>query len=349
MKQWEKTWGPWPPSVSYSDPGALCVATDRSAVVAYSCLQDGGGEGAQDIFVAKVNTGGTSEWSRIWDTGNDEIPMDVCSDGADHLYLAGYQYDSTSAAVALVLKLDLDGNIGWTQTWRAVDSQDGVAARGICCAGTDSIYVVGDTYGEFDGQTNAGFYDSFLSKFNAAGDRLWSRIWGGPDYETANDVAMSPFGEVVAVSLTTPNPGIAWELASYTPDGSQVWTRTWGTSASWEGPRLDVFETNVFVVLDAGGEWDGQTNAGDSDFGLAKWNLDYRPELQPAGAAGSNVMLDWRGAWNCTFDVEVSTNLCDTNAWELLAGQTNLPGSEFMTCTDTNAPRLRYYRVKASE
>jgi len=356
VKQWEKRWGPWSVPTAIPQLGALCVATDRSAVVAYLCRLDAGGitnPGAQDMFVAKVNTGGTTEWTRIWDSGYADTPMDVCSDGADHLYLAGVQNDSIATfSTAVVMKLDLGGNIVWTHTWSTVDSWDGPAALGICCDGTDSIYVVGGTQGSFDGQTNAGMYDSFMSKFNAAGDRLWSRIWGGPWEEKATGVGMSPFGEVVAVSDKMIGPG-SWELASYTPEGSHVWTRTWGpiTNAgwAWPGPRLDVFGTNVFVAHGVySGEWDGQTNAGEQDFGLAKWNLDYQPELQAPGAAGSNVMLGWHGAWNCTFDVEVSTNLCNTNAWALLAGYTNLPGSEFMTATDSPPVRARFYRVKAT-
>lgn len=60
---------------------------------------------------------------------------------------------------------------------------------------TDShgnIYVAGYTDGDFDGQVNSGSQDIFLTKFDTAGTKLWSKLFGSesaPEHQLKSDLA----------------------------------------------------------------------------------------------------------------------------------------------------------------
>ena len=47
----------------------------------------------------------------------------------------------------------------------------------------EKVYIVGNSKGNIDGQTNAGPYDTILMKFDLSGTWEWTRLAGGSDSE----------------------------------------------------------------------------------------------------------------------------------------------------------------------
>ncbi len=62
---------------------------------------------------------------------------------------------------AFIRKYDSDGNEQWTRLFDTASSEDN--AHGVSANGS-GVYLVGDTEGEFRGQTQLGFTDAFLAK-----------------------------------------------------------------------------------------------------------------------------------------------------------------------------------------
>jgi hypothetical protein len=48
-----------------------------------------------------------------------------------------------------------------------------------------AIYVAGRTEGSFDGQLSSGGWDAFLTKYDANGNKAWTRLFGS----SSNDYA----------------------------------------------------------------------------------------------------------------------------------------------------------------
>ena len=48
----------------------------------------------------------------------------------------------------------------------------------ISTAADGSIYITGYTKGSFDGQTNSGIYEAFISKYSGDGTKGWTRLLG---------------------------------------------------------------------------------------------------------------------------------------------------------------------------
>lgn len=144
------------------------------------------------------------------------------------------------------------------------------SAQGIAVDDLTNIYVAGFTEGAFDGQTNAGLYDLCLTKFNAAGDRQWVRIWGSVDFDFAGAMVFEPPSSSSSSYLSLTGGG-GYRAAS-----------------------------NVYVIGYTTGAFDGQTNAGAMDICLTKMTANgartwTRIWGSPSNDYGTAVALDPAG------------------------------------------------------
>ncbi len=87
----------------------------------------------------------------------------------------------------------------WTRLVGSSDHEDG----GALTTGTDgSIYIAGETYRDLDGQTNNGYIDVFISKFNPDGTKVWTRLLGSPNQDEINDLSTGADGSIYITGFT---------------------------------------------------------------------------------------------------------------------------------------------------
>jgi hypothetical protein len=174
----------------------------------------------------------------------------------------------------------------WTRIWGSSNTYE--YGEAVARDASNNLFVAGITLGAFDGQTNAGGRDAFLTKFSPAGFRLWTRIWGSPSHEAVGGVAADAGGNLYVAGHT---PGefhgesntragkTDFFLTKWSNDGQRLWTRIWGSPSN---------ETSAGVVLNSvqwpcvAGSTDGafgtpgQTNArpGTYDFCFSAFRTD---------------------------------------------------------------------------
>jgi hypothetical protein len=109
------------------------------------------------------------------------------------------------------------------------DSSAGVSADGL-----GNVFITGATQGNL-GATNAGGSDVFVSKYNAAGNLLWSRQLGSADDDYGNDASADGHGNVYITgetygSLAGPNAGgIDVFVSKFDSAGTLLWKRQIGS------------------------------------------------------------------------------------------------------------------------
>jgi len=138
-------------------------------------------ESEELVCLTKLDTAGTMQWKT-----NIYYAICVAADDDGNAYVTGNSADLGAQPMVLA-KYNTGGELQWETKWGA-SSNDSVCA--IAVAESNTIYVVGLTYGVFDGQTNSGGADMFLSRFTSDGTRLWSRIWGERGDEPAPGIAV---------------------------------------------------------------------------------------------------------------------------------------------------------------
>ena len=186
--------------------------------------------GVQDFFLTQYNLAGTKQYTRqLGVAGANTYSYGTAVDAGGNVYVAGFTNGGldgntlTGTQDFFVTKYNSAGTKLYTK-------QLGVAGARTFSSGTatdagGNVYVAGATTGGLDGNTLAGMYDFFVTKYNSAGTKQYTRQLG------------------VAGATNTFGSGTAVDAGG-----------------------------NVYVVGNTNGGLDGNTLTGTQDFFVTKYN-----------------------------------------------------------------------------
>jgi hypothetical protein len=151
---------------------------------------------------------------------------------------------------------------------------------GIAVDATGNVYVTGYTYGNLDGQTNAGNSDIFIAKYDTKGTRQWVKLLGTTGHEEGYGIAADSTGNIYITGYTNGNldgqinaGGADIFIAKYDTKGTKQWVKLLGTEGHEEGYGIVVDSTgNIHVAGHTNGNPNGQINAGEYDIVLARYD-----------------------------------------------------------------------------
>ncbi len=219
-----------------------------------------GTTGLYEVITVSVVEG----WARTWGGVDSETAYAVAPDNYGNIYVLSYfwgtsdfdpgpgsdEYTPVAQSDAALSKYDSSGNYIWTRVWGG-DGGDYVSRLAITDAG--DIVISGSFNGtaDFDPgpgveeHTSESTSDSYLLKLNSAGNFMWVDVWGGPSFDSANDLALDSTGNIYvshqfrALSDFDPGPGVDEHtsggsydaaLTKFGPDGSYIWGKSWGAA-----------------------------------------------------------------------------------------------------------------------
>ena len=156
--------------------------------------------GGKDLFVAKYDDSGTSQWIVQSGTSGDDLANGIAVDSNDNAFITGFtdgNFGGTSAGGrdTFVTKLASTGATVWIQQLGSNGNDNGA---GVAIDGNNNVYIVGYSDGSVDGQSNSGGDDLFLVKYDNAGSKQWSREFGSSSGDVAGGVAVGTNGIYVA-------------------------------------------------------------------------------------------------------------------------------------------------------
>jgi hypothetical protein len=264
------------------------VATDSSGNVYVTGGTKGGldgntSAGANDLFVVKYNSSGTKQWTKQLGSVSSDFANGVATDSSGNVYVAGGTYggldgNSNSGRTDLfVIKYNSSGTRQWTKqlgTWQTD------LANGVATDSSGNVYVTGVTYRHLDGNTSAGSADLFVVKYNSSGKKQWTKQLGTSSRDHARGVVTDSSGNVYVTGDTygglDGNTNAGYNdlfVVKYLDNGTKQWTKQLGTSSDdlASGVATDS-SGNVYVTGGTYGGLDGNTNAGNSDLFVVKYN-----------------------------------------------------------------------------
>lgn len=253
----------------------------------------------------------TNGWTRLLGKDGGEYAAGVVTDGNDNVIITGmvgFALDWQPFAGFLdvfICKYDSNGTKLWT---RLLGSPDWEEPSGIAVDASGNLYVTGFTYGQIDGQPNAGMADAFIAKYDSSGNRLWTRQFGSAEFDNTTGVAVDSSGNVYISGYTFDwlygPPNIRNDdifIAKYDTDGNQQWIKVFGTPGDDVGRGIAVDATgNTYLVGGISGPVDGQPYAGSGDAFIAKYDpsgtrLWISLFGSPQGDGASGVAIDSDG------------------------------------------------------
>ena len=186
------------------------------------------------------------DWLRQFGTSHFDTADAVAADGSGAYVVVNSRYGAGSID-AFVRKHDPDGAELWSHQ---IGASEYVYASAVA-ADASGVYVAGRTSGSLPGQTSGG--GAFVRKYDPEGTELWTHQFGGSaGYASAVTVVAS--GVYVAgwtggtLSGQTSAGGHDAFLRKYNPDGTELWTRQFGSSDGDHARDLAADASGVYVL-----------------------------------------------------------------------------------------------------
>jgi len=208
---------------------------------------------------------GDTLWTRTYGGSHEDWGYSVqqTSDGGYVIAGSTHSFGAGSADVYLV-KTDSSGDTLWTRTYGGSVWDIGYSVQQT----SDGGYIIAGRTDSF----GAGYSDVYLVKTDSSGDTLWTRTYGGRDWDQARSVHQtSDGGYIIAAS----HPGGLWLLKTDF-SGDTLWTRT------YEGGGYSVQQTTDGGYIIAGGTSDDVWLLKTDSSGDSLWTRAY-------GGRGSDV------------------------------------------------------------
>jgi uncharacterized delta-60 repeat protein len=241
--------------------------------------------GRADIYLMKYNSSGTKQWIIQLGTSSSDIGRDVSVDSSGNIYVAGFSKGGLDGNTnsgnedIILMKYNSSGIKQWIiQLGTSSEEKAGSVFVDL----TGNVYMSGYTFGGLDGNTNLGNDDIFLVKYNSSGTKQWTSQHGTSSREIGKDVIVDSLGNIYISGHTNGeldgnlnNGNVDLYLMKFNSSGTKQWTSQLGTSSIDYVSGMSIDSSgNVFISGYTEGGLDGNTNSGNKDIFLVKYNSD---------------------------------------------------------------------------
>lgn len=179
------------------------------------------GVGKRDVWIVRTNKYGDTLWTKTWGGTADDWGEEIRLTPDGGLVVPGWTTSSRGDFDAVLIKLDMNGIIQWSQVYGG-PSFDAVKSvvpllDGFMMAGVTRSFGAGDA-------------DAWIIRTNLSGDILWTRTYGGARYDMPFCIIQTADKNFAFTgrnhSFGHPD-GNAW-LHIISRQGDSLWTNTYG-------------------------------------------------------------------------------------------------------------------------
>jgi len=234
---WTRTFG----GGSYDRGESVQQTTDGGYIIAGHTQSFGAGN--YDFYLVKTDSLGAALWTHTYGGGDRDFGRSVQQTTDGGYIIAGYTFSFGAGYYdAYLVKTDADGDTLWTRTYGASDDDFGLSAEQT----TDGGYILVGGTSSF----GAGSRDIYLVKTDANGDTLWTRTYGGSEWDQCPSVRQTTDGGYIVAGQTS-SFGAGNEdvyLVKTDANGDTLWTRTYGGSESDYGESVQQTSDGGYIV-----------------------------------------------------------------------------------------------------
>ena len=269
--------------------------------------------GGNDIFLTKYNSSGTKQWTKLHGSSLSYSDWGdaIATDTSGNIFITGDTIGDLGGNTnqgtrdMFLVKYNSSGTRLWTNLLGTTDEDWGY---GVDTDSSGNIYVTGHSFGDFDGISNLGSSAAFLVKYDSSGTKQWTKLLDSSSSEAAKGVIVDSSDNIYITGAAfddldgiTNQGGNDIFLVKYDSSGTKLWTRLLGSSVKDYGWNITVDSSdNLYITGYTDGNIDGNTNQGDEDIFLAKYdssgNYQWTKQLGTSGdERGQGVATDSSG------------------------------------------------------
>lgn len=183
----------------------------------------------------------------------------------------------TGTEDCFVIKYDQSGKKIWSRLLGVVSAYTNANDIG---ANSTGIYVVGSTDGNLDEETLNGTNDVFLTKYDASGNKQWTKLLGVASAATyEGGIAVDNSGVYITgvtngdLDLETLTGTTDVFVTKYDSSGNKAWTKLSGVAlAGTSGSAIAADSTGIYVTGTTYGNLDLESKTGTCDVFVMKYN-----------------------------------------------------------------------------
>jgi hypothetical protein len=229
--EWEKIWG--------------TVDTDKINGIAIDSLGNVYTVGQSDnnlVVLRKYNTNGTFLWEISWMSYTSYISGKLAIDLADNIYVTGNSGDEMFLA-----KYNSSGILYWHKTFGAVNRSIKSTDIAVNSSNFNNIYTCGYVYIPLP--NHAYVTDVFVAKFNASGDQMWNKTWGGSSYDEAYGITVGLNDTLYVTGNTNSYEYQKLFVLKFNAEGMKMWSNVLDFSVEDAGKDIIVDSFgDIYVV-----------------------------------------------------------------------------------------------------
>lgn len=262
--------------------------------------------GFGDMWFVKLSNTGTIQWEEAIGTG---IPIFVSGYSVHQLDDGGFVgVGQTGTGHILVTKLSSTGALEWNLSLVGNSNE---SPSDIIQASNGDLLLVGHTGSNdstFPG--NHGSLDIFVTRISSLGNVLWTKLYGGSDYDNGYRIEKRSLGGYNVLGWTWSDDGDVmfnngftdgW-LLSIDESGNLISQQTFGGSGADRLDGMAVRSNDAIVLAGRSESDDGYVNCTPIDSASLVWVLEVTP----------NGVVSWSGCYGGSND-EVARAIIEKN------------------------------------
>jgi hypothetical protein len=322
---------------------ALEVLTDGGFLI--GCATSSATAGSRDGWLIRLNSSGNSVWDKkIGGMSTDGIrDLKLTSDNS--FIITGWTASDGAGALgkAWLVKTDSLGNIIFNKSFGGTDADRGLSVQQT----SDGGYI----FTGYTASSGAGNDDLFLVKTDGSGNQTWAKTFGGTGRDYGNVVKQTADGGylIAGYTLSFGAGGDDLWIVKTDSTGTQLWTKTYGGTASDVAYSMDLTTDGGYVIV-------GHTlssGAGVHDAWLLRTVFQTIPvELVSFSAIsnGTDISLNWATATevnNFGFEIQRSGDKTNFLTLGFVKGKGTTNEYQNYSWKDKNPnPGINNYRLK---
>jgi hypothetical protein len=285
------------------------------------------GAGGHDVYLIKKNASGDTLWTRTYGgTAYDAgYSAQQTLDGGYIIAGLTYSFGDTLNGAAYIIKTNASGDILWTKTHGGKFYDAGYSVEQT----SDRGYIIVGSTRSFGDSLNG---DVYILKTNASGDALWTRSYGGAEYEEGRSVRQTSDGGYIISGYTASAGAGGYDVYLVKTDssGDTIWSKTYGGAVDDGSNSAEQTTDGGYVIAGYSNSfgtsyydaWLLKTNSS----GDALWNQHY---------GGPNDEDAWsvRQTTDGGYIIVGKTGSFGAGSWDVYLVKTNSSGDTLWTRT----------------